>query len=161
MPGLYTLKCDRCDFHVGPRVMSITLAVKDDGREIICPHPSEVRTAEGATGKKWHDLMREGRILYRYGFVCLACGKFGYYGPDQLHGPARRLTHIGNIVHQPTTNEAKNYTCTSCGKKAMYPLCGDTGCLLAILNLLGLFRKRVACPKCNGGNLRSELVAIS
>jgi hypothetical protein len=161
MPGIYVLKCDRCDFNVGPHITSLTFAVKDDGTEVVCPHPCERWAAEEATGKDWRVLVDEQRLRYRYGLICLNCGEFGYYGPDQLRNPPVGFTDIGNIVHHPSSSEARYYTCNSCGKKALYPVCGDTGCLLGLLNLVGLFRKKTACPRCKDGSISSEMVAIS
>lgn len=160
MPGIFEVSCDRCDYRI-EAIMSITLVIKDDGTEVICPHPLEYRTAEAETGRAWRDLLREGRIAWRHGFVCLGCGEFGYYGPDQLRKPARGMGHIGNITHQPTPREASEYACRACGGRDMHPLCGDTGCLTTLLELLGRKRPRVACPKCRDGQLTSELVAIS
>jgi hypothetical protein len=45
--------------------------------------------------------------------------------------------------------------------RQLYPLCGQTGCLFALLQLIGLCREKVLCPKCQKGLLRSEMVAKS
>lgn len=160
MPGIYQMACGSCDYSV-QGIMSLTSVVLDDGSEKICPHPLERRTAEGATGKSWSALWHANRLVYRYALVCLACGKLDYYGPRDLSPTVQAGGHIGSIVHQPNKLEASAYSCKACGVKQLYPLCGQTGCLLALLQLFGFFREKVMCPKCQKGLLRIEMVAIS
>lgn len=161
MPGIYRMACGSCEYEV-EGIMSITYVIKDDGSEEICPHPAEGSRAEKATGKSWGELSRANRIVYRYALVCLACGELDYYGPRDSSPGARSGGHIGGIVHQPSSDDAAVHVCRSCGQMRLIPLCGDTGCLLALLELVRLRRKRIhACPRCNVGALRTELTAIS
>ena len=160
MPGIYQLACESCDYAVSG-IMSLTAVVMDDGSEKICPHPCERMVAEEATGTNWSELARANRLIYRYALVCLACGELDYYGPRDLSADAHAGGHIWSIVHQPSRSEAAAYACKACGVRQLYPLCGQTGCLLALLQLIRLFREKVLCPKCQKGLLRSEMVAKS
>lgn len=118
-------------------------------------------TAEDVTGKSWIELVRTNRVIYRYAFACLVCGELDYYGPRDLSPHVRARGHIGSIVHQPTASEAAAYSCNACGAHQLYPLCGQSGCLLGLLQLVGLFRETVTCPKCRTGLLRSEMIGVS
>jgi len=131
MPGIYKIYCNSCSYSI-ESVMSVTVAIADSGSEIICPHPCECSTAEDNTGKSWNELVRNNRIRHRYAFVCLNCGENDFYGPDELTEKAMTFTHIGGIVYQPSVSEAKKYKCRSCGKKSLYPICRQTGCLLTL-----------------------------
>jgi len=117
--------------------------------------------AEEKTGKNWPELVRENRIIYRYALFCLSCGELDYYGQHDLASENRSGRHIWSIIHQPSTREAKRYNCRACGAQMLYPLCGQIGCLLALLNLIGLFRDKIKCPKCKSGLLKSEMSAIT
>ena len=141
--------------------MSLTSVVMDDSSETICPHPCERMIAEDVTGKSWPELVRNNRLVYRYALACLACGELDYYGPRDLQLDGRARGHIGSIVYQPGKSEAAAYSCKACGAQQLYPLCGETGCLLGLLQLFGLFREEVVCPKCQKGLLHSEMIAES
>lgn len=160
MPGLYRLYCDSCGYQVKGS-MSRTSVVLDGGSEKICGHPGEIRTAEEATGKRWGDLRRGNRIRYRFALACLSCGEMDYYGPSDREEDARTGGHIASIVHQPSPKSVRVYSCRSCGQHALYPICGGTGCLLGLLNLIGIGSRTVACPRCEKGILKSDLYAIS
>ncbi len=160
MPGIYKLTCRSCDYSVRGS-LSRTTVVTVDGSEKICPHPCERRIAEETTGTTWAELVRANRIVYRYALVCLSCGALDYYGPRDLAAEARPGSHIGSIVHQPSRAEAAAHSCNACGARRLHPLCGQSGCLIGLLRLLGFFRERVACPKCHNGSLLSRLVATS
>jgi hypothetical protein len=160
MPGIYQLACGSCDYAVSG-IMSLTAVVLDDGSEKVCPHPCERMVAEEATGTSWSALARANRLVYRSALVCLACGSLDYYGPRDLSGKARAGGHIWSIVHQPSLSEAAAYSCKACAARQLYPLCGQAGCLPGLLQLFGLFRERVVCPRCRKGRLRSEMVGIS
>jgi hypothetical protein len=161
VPGIYRLGCGSCDYAVRG-IMSRTTVIMDDGSEKLCPHPCERMIAERATGKKWFELARANRLVYRYALVCLACGELDYYGPRDLSAEVRASGHIWSIVHQPSLSETSEYSCKACAARQVYPLCGERGCLLALFQLFGLFReRRVACPKCQKGSLQSKGVAIS
>lgn len=160
MPDLYILYCDSCDYVV-KGVMSQTSVIMNDGSEMVCPHPIERLTAERATGETWCDLQEANRLVYRYALACLSCGKMDYYGPHDLDRGIRADSHIGSIVHRPSLDEAKRYTCRSCGEKALYPICGRTGCLTAILNLFKIPRQTAHCALCKSGVLKSEIFGRS
>ena len=83
MPAVMQLACRRCDF-AREGIQAVTIFIKADGSEVICPHPLETRYAEEATGLSWKELKRASRIRYRCGMVCLGCGDLGYYGPVSL-----------------------------------------------------------------------------
>jgi len=160
MPGIYQLACGSCDYSV-KGIVSITQVLMDDGSEKTCPHPLERVIAEGATGKTWSELKQANRLIYQFALVCLVCGTLDYYGGRVLSAENQAVNHIGMITHQPSRFEAVAHSCKTCGVRQLYPLCGQTGCLLGLLKLIGLFRERVMCPKCGKGLLRSEMVAIS
>lgn len=159
MPGIYRVTCSSCDYSVSG-VMSSTRVLLTDGTEHICPHPLEMNIAEKKTGETWSALVRQNRIIYRYALFCLCCGELNYYGPRDL-ATGSDAHHIWNIVHQPSKREAERYKCKACDAQSLYPLCGETGCLLALLNLVGLFRARIRCPKCKRGFVNSDMYAIS
>ncbi len=141
--------------------MSLTSVVLNEGAEKICPHPCEVSIAEEATGMRWSELRRANRIRYRFALACLVCGELGYYGPSDLKDDVRAGGHIASIVHQPSPKSAGKFACRSCGHQSLYPICGNTGCLLGILNLFGIARRRVSCPMCSDGGLKSDTYARS
>lgn len=160
MPSIYRWACGSCDYSV-QGILSHTYVVMDDGSELTCPHPTEVGTAEAATGKHWQELATANRLIYRYALVCLACGHMDYYGPRDLSGQATYGGHIASIVHNPTPGQAAHYTCKTCGVRRLYPLCGSTGCLVGLLKLVGLFRKRLTCPRCHQGVIHPRSVGKS
>ena len=162
MPGVYRLVCGGCDYRVEGH-MSVTYVVLDDGSEAPCPHPLESPTAERPTGQSWKELAEAGRIVYRYALVCLECGEMDYYGPGpaDLSQASRRESHLWSIVRQPTPEEARRHECRACGKSAMYPLCGDTGLLPAVVKIVRRTEESVPCPRCSEGTLRSEMFAKS
>ena len=160
VPGIYQLACVSCDYSVRG-VMSITQVLMDDGSEEICPHPGEWWTAEEATGKSWSELVQADRLIYRYALVCLACGKLDYYGGRDRSVDDQAGGHNWEITHHPSRSEAAAHSCKTCGARQCYPLCGQTGCLLGLLQLFGLLREKVVCQKCRKGLLRSKMVAIS
>ena len=163
MPAIMRMSCNHCDY-AKEGSQSVTLAIRTDGSEVVCGHPVERMIAEKATGESWKDLVRQRRIRYRFGLVCLNCGELGYYGPDQLGHPPRRATHIVNVVSSVTTKEAGRYSCTACGLAKLYPLMVDlTQREIAreFVNWLRGLPNGPICPKCRAGRLRSYLVAVS
>ena len=161
MPGIYRLKCDSCEYSVQGG-MSQTSVVREDGsEEAIGPNPLMFRMAEEATGKSWKELKRTHRIVYRYALTCLSCGKLDYYGPRDIQGDSSGRSHIGSIVyHEPSIREAERYTCRSCGKSVLYPLCGQTSWFPTLWKLIGVGRRKVYCPMCKTGSLSSERLGI-
>lgn len=160
MPGIFRLSCQRCSYAVSG-IMSVMTVVLDDGTEKVCPHPCERLDAEEATGGRWSELTRTNRLVYRHALVCLECGELDYYGRRDLTADARAASHVAGIVHQSSRHEASLYTCRACGQRSLYPLCGQTGCLIGLAKLVGLIREQVQCPRCRQGTLRSEIIAIS
>jgi hypothetical protein len=156
MPGIYEVRCDHCDYKAdGSSYLAVTMP---DGTEEICPHPMEIEHAEIVTKEKWSTLMKQGRIRYRHAMFCRECGVVDYYGSDH----PRQMTHLGNPVHTPTRDEATGYRCLSCGKDALFPMIWGRGCLLSLVEKVGLLKKiEVACPKCKTGKLNSGVTAIS
>jgi hypothetical protein len=159
MPGIYRVTCSSCDYSVSGSTSS-TRVLLTDGTEHICPHPCERRVAEEKTGETWSTLVSENRIIYRYALFCLSCGELEYYRPRGLV-TAGAADHISNIIHQPSKREAEQYSCKRCDAQSLSPLCGESGCLLALFNLVGLFRERVSCPKCKQGFVTSDMYRIS
>jgi hypothetical protein len=163
MPAVIQLRCKRCDYEVSG-IKSITIAIKSDGSEAVCPHPLERREAEAATGESWKQLARRGRIRYRYAMACLGCGELDYYGRDQLGEPQRHWTHIGNIISSVTTREARRYSCEHCGRNQLYPLARDETegeILREFFNWLRGVPNGPVCPACHTGRLHAAMVAIS
>lgn len=58
--------------------------MKDDGTEVLCPHPSEQRTAEEVTGLAVKDLFAQKRIRFRQTFLCLECGALSSFEPKRM-----------------------------------------------------------------------------
>ena len=163
MPAIMRIGCNRCDYaQTGSQ--SITIAIKEDGSEVECLHPLERTMAEEATGASWKQLVREGRIRYRYALVCLSCGDLGYHGPDQLGEGPRRWTHIGNIVSGVTRKDARKHSCERCGRNTLYPLMADETELEILLQFFNWLRGRPSrplCPVCHTGRLEASMRAIS
>ena len=153
MPPIFTVQCDKCDYKVGGS--SYIAVIMPDGKEEICPHPMESQHAESVTMEKWSVLEKQGRIRYRNAMFCRECGAVDYYCPA-------RLTHSGNVVRTPSLEEAQELLCRSCGKDALSPMSWKRGCLLGLVERMGIIRKiEITCPKCKTGKLHSELTAWS
>jgi hypothetical protein len=77
--GLVTrLHCPACAYH--KLVLDgVLLVTRDDGVDEICPHPMEIRHAEGVTGRSVADLKKAGRLHGAAGTFCRTCGEVGYY----------------------------------------------------------------------------------
>jgi hypothetical protein len=163
MPAVMLIACNTCDY-TKRGIQSVTVAIRADGSEEVCPHPVERTYAERATGLPWPQLVRQGRIRYRYGLVCLGCGELDYYGPDQLGKGPRRWTHIGNIVSSVTTRQARAHVCRGCGLNALHPLVWnetEREILLEFWNWLQGRPNGPVCPACHLGRLSSQMVAMS
>jgi len=163
MPAVMRIACNRCDY-ARRGIASITVAIKADGSEVVCPHPLEVARAEEATGLRWRELERAGRIRYRYAMICLGCGELEYYGPDQLGMSPRRRTHIGRIVSSVRSREALMHVCRGCGRNTLRPLHLDETeweILVEFWNWVRGKPKGPICPSCHLGRLSSQMVAIS
>lgn len=124
MPGIFRVSCTSCSFMV-ESVASSTYVALADGQEVICPHPLERHYAEDATGLEWYALVREGRLKYRYAFVCLDCCELVHRGPADLSDSARSPSHLIAITHQPSLEEASAYTCSSCSSSRLFPVSGQ------------------------------------
>lgn len=163
MPAIMRLGCRRCDF-AREGIQAVTIVIKTDGSELICPHPLELMYAEKATGLSWSELRRKGRIRYRCGMVCLACGDLGYYGPDQLGEGAARATHISNTVRSVRRREARKHRCRACGRGDLEPLVVNETERELWVQLWNWVRGKPNgpfCPVCHVGQLRSQMTAIS
>lgn len=131
--GTFHLYCTLCTFEQ-QSAATITMVVREDGSEALCPEPNARRTAEEATGTPWDTLVAAGRVRERHALVCLSCGGNEFYAWSGLR------------------KEAAHLVCRACGKPGLYPISGETGCLTAPL---ASFR-RPACPICKDGRLVSE-----
>jgi len=163
MPAIMRLACSQCDF-VRQGIQSLTIVIKSDGSEVICPHPLEPTYAEEATGSSWSELRRAGRIRYRLAMVCLGCGDLGYYGPDQLGAGLARATHIGNTVRSVRRREARMHRCRACGQGRLEPLKVDETEWELWGQLWNWVRRKPNgpfCPACHVGQLRSRMTGIS
>jgi hypothetical protein len=160
MPGAFRVTCTACDFVV-ESIASSTYVTLADGQEVVCPHPLERRYAEDATGLEWGALVRDGRLTYRYAFLCLGCGELVHRGPRDLRDGARPPGHLLAITHQPSLREASSYTCSSCGMARLFPVSGNSGCLASLVQLLFRRDLRPRCPRCSAGVLSSEMFARS
>lgn len=160
MPGVFRVTCSSCDFVV-ESIASSTYVALADGREVVCPHPLERRYAEDATGLPWPALVRDGRLKYRYAFVCLACGELVYRGPTDLPESTRAPGHLYAITHQPSLREASSYSCSSCGLARLFPVSGNSGCLASLTRLLLRRDHKPRCPRCSTGVLSTEMFALS
>jgi len=163
MPAVMRLACSRCDF-ARDGIQAVTIVIKADGSEVICPHPLEARYAEEATGLSWKELRRASRIRYRCAMVCLGCGDLGYYGPDQLGTGPARATHIGNTVRSVRRREARLHQCRICGRHDLEPLMVDETEWELWGQLWNWVRDKPNgpfCPACHIGQLRSRMTAIS
>ena len=157
------IACNQCDY-ARRAIASITVAIKADGSEVVCPHPIEFTRAEEATGLSWRELKRAGRIRYRYAMVCLGCGELDYYGPDQLGTGPRQPTHIGSIVRKIRRREAGMHRCRACGLNTLQPLHLDETEWEILVEFWNWIRGKPngpICPSCHLGRLRSDMVAIS
>lgn len=65
MPPIVRVISNNCDYNV-LGITSRTSVILDDGSELVCPHPSEWRTAEASTGKSWAELSKANRLVCRY-----------------------------------------------------------------------------------------------
>jgi hypothetical protein len=163
MPAIMSLACNRCNF-ARKGIQNLTVVIKADGEEVICPHPLESTYAEEATGLSWSELSRAGRIRYRSALVCLGCGELDYYGPDQLGEGMARWTHIGNIVRSVRRREARMHRCRACGYHDLEPLKVDETEWEIWGQLFNWIRGKPNgpfCPACHVGQLRSRMTAIS
>ena len=163
MPAIMRIACTVCDY-AREGSQSLTILIKSDGSELICPHPVESMVAEEATGMSWRELRRARRIRYRQGMVCLGCGELGYYGPDQVGAGPRRATKIGNIVTSVRRREARMHRCRACGRGALEPLMVDETEWELWGQLWNWVRGKPNgpfCPVCHVGQLRSEMTAVS
>jgi len=155
MASNYRIRCTVCDFR-REGALSQTVVNLDNRTETVCLAGREVETAMDVTGRLWYELVSEGRILYRYGLVCLKCGALDYYGPDQLHQEPLHQIHHYNMVHHPSPGEASFYACRHCGTRSLYPLCGDAGQQALLRYPARLLSRVIRCPNCRPGHLRSE-----
>jgi hypothetical protein len=140
VPGIYLVACSSCDFEHRAST-SVTIVRLLDDTEEICPHPAERMAAEDKTGEAWEALVAAGRIGYRYAAFCGDCGALGHYDADA----ARRSRHVWSIVRQPKARELAGH-CVHCGSAELH--------LIASRHV-----RRVGCPRCGAGQLRSELIA--
>ena len=139
MAAIDQLSCDHCNFKcVGAdRVLYV---VCQDATEVLCGHPGEHYDAKEATGCEWDQLKKEDRFRGRKAYVCLYCGKFGYYG--------RYKTHLEGCIepyirHVPAAEVHRSafLQCAACGRKRLCKLSGrmgDFGCLPLILPVYAL-----------------------
>jgi hypothetical protein len=162
MPGVFRVSCSSCGFE-REGVAAITIVVGNNGSEIECPHPAEVRTAEEATGMEWRELVSQQRIRHRHALVCLDCGRLDYYGPDQLpataHVVAKNQSWAATSHMSP--KQAKQFSCSGCSNPSLYPLSGNPGCLAWVWALMARSQEQVNCPMCRKGVLRFEIIAVS
>ena len=147
MPGIFELTCTQCSF-VERTSESSTWVTLRDGRQEVCGPPCERRTAEELTGQPWAALVREGRLLYRYAFVCLGCGDVDHYEPPRKV----RGGHIAAIVHHPGADDGAKLRCVKCGQARLSPVQGapaSLGIAVALaLAVMATFGAIAACGKC-------------
>ena len=136
LPGTWRVSCPLCSYE-HQSAGSITMVVRDDGTEAICPEPDALRIAEETTGKRWDDLVAAGRIRTRAAQVCLSCGALDFYS----------LT--------PSRRPSPEYACRSCGQPRLFVLAEETGCLGALLDRFLAPR----CPVCKEGRLQRSCIS--
>jgi len=150
MPLIFNLVCSGCSFSDEVRSAAYAVVDMEDGREEICPHPVERLTARRITGVEWPELVRAKRVGYRYALTCQACSKTDYYRSARgFRGPAQGL--IGGIAHVPSSKEAREFVCSSCGRPALVP---------STRVGRGWRKQEVACPNC-AGHLELAVIGIS
>jgi hypothetical protein len=150
MPLIYELKCAACGF-TKELITGNAVVDLDDGREEVCGHPTERFQAKRLTGLEWTELVKQGRIGYRYALTCRECGHIDYYRTSRprRRGPFAGL--VGGITHIPGDKEASEHACSSCGAHN----------LVAISKVgSGRGRKVAPCPNCKQP-LASAVTAIS
>jgi hypothetical protein len=150
MPLIYHFKCDNCG-HEHFASESGTYVILEDGSEKICPHPGEFRTAEKATGKTWSELVKGGRIIYRYPLICHTCGDLDYYGPHDLNIVMPPQSHLGSIVHRPTGSVAKLYECRSCTQRTLVSLARFGQLPGTSMSMVGGRKHILNCRQCEEG----------
>lgn len=136
LSGTWRVSCPLCSYE-HQSAGSITMVVRDDGTEAICPEPDTIRIAEEATFKRWDELEAAGRIRTRVAEFCLSCGALDFY------------------ALAPSNRPAPDTVCRSCGRARLAVLAEEAGCLLA------LFARLLAprCPICKEGRLQRFLVS--
>ncbi len=129
--GTWRITCPLCSYE-HQTTGHITMVVRDDGTEALCPAPDERRIAEETTGKRWDELEAAGRIHVRPALVCLACGALDFYA----------------LV--PSGRSLAEQSCRSCGQPRLVVLAEETGFFGA------LFERFLAprCPICKEGRLQ-------
>ena len=136
LPGTWRVSCPECSYE-HQSAGSITMVVRDDGTEAICPEPDTLRIAEETTGKRWGELEAAGRIRKRAAQVCLSCGALDFYP----------LT--------PSGVPSQGCACRSCGHPRLFVLAERTGFLGALF--AGFLAPR--CPICKEGRLQRSCVS--
>lgn len=136
LSGTWQVSCPLCSYE-HRSASSITMVVRDDGTEAICPEPDTIRIAEETTGRRWDELMSMERIRTRAAQFCLACGALDFYP----------LAPGGRVA--PET------PCRSCGKPRLALIAERAGCLVAPFARLLAPR----CPICKEGRLERSRVS--
>lgn len=134
--GTWRVSCSLCSYE-HQCAASITMVVRDDGTEAICPEPDTYRIAEETTGHAWDELEAAGRIRTRVAQFCLSCGAVDFYPL----GPAGR--------------PEDGLPCHSCGRARLAVLAKAVGCILAPFARLLAPR----CPLCKEGRLERALIS--
>lgn len=136
--GTWRITCPLCSYE-HQSAGHITMVVRDDGTEALCPAPDERRIAEETTGKGWYQLDLAGRIHTRPALVCMACGALDFYPLPPVRRPS---------AEQP---------CRSCGQPRLIVLAEEVGFFGA------LFERFLAprCPICKEGRLQRFCIGPS
>src|SRR2546423_14521602 len=147
MPMVLRLRCEGCGDQQAMSE-SRTVVLMDDGSEQLCPHPAERSVAEELTGETWSDLVKAGRIQYRYSCICGNCGAAGYYA-NELAPTRSFFGHIRAITWRPSPQQASVLPCSACGLKKLTPLSRvPSGSIFA-------------CPRCGQKTVQISFQGIS
>ena len=112
---LYALSCSACSYTVDGAATRTTVVLANS-KFALCSSESEPEDAERLGGKPWAQLLHEGRLRQRDGFVCLQCGLLDYFPLNE--GTPFRGT--GTLRYEPDPADR----CSRCRGATLFPLHG-------------------------------------
>jgi hypothetical protein len=72
---IFALRCDGCEFQVGPTGGGHTYVIDGGGERVICSHPLELVTVERVTGMSWAAASEKGLVHHAIEALCLQCAE--------------------------------------------------------------------------------------
>jgi len=111
MPLIFEIRCSNCEFVERGLTSAYAVVDLENSQEAICPHPGERLEARELTGYQWADLVRAGRVGYRYPLTCRSCGSTDYYRTPRHFTRGLFAGLIAGIAHNPSLKEVAAHSC--------------------------------------------------